>query len=125
MRYALSFCLTLSLAGCMATGVKVQEAQLDQFLRGTTTYAEVVHALGPPTSTTRHANGARDVVYAYTQIQASPLNFVPLAGAFLGGMTSEHSAVTIAFDPAGRFVDYTTTHGSDVMGTGISSGARQ
>jgi hypothetical protein len=116
--------LTL-LTGCYATGVKVREEQLTVLQRGTSTYAEVVQTLGPPTATTLHADGSREVVYTYTQVQANPVNFIPIVGSFLGGATSEHSRVTLAFDPAGRLVQYSTTHGSDTVGTGLSSGAKQ
>jgi hypothetical protein len=114
-----------TLTGCYATGVKVREDQLAQLQRGTSTYSEVVQALGPPTSTTLHGDGSRDAVYTYNQVQANPVNFIPIVGSFLGGATSEHSSVTLAFDPAGRLVQYSTTHGSETVGTGLSSGARQ
>ena len=115
----------LTLSSGVATGIKVREAQLAQCARGTTTYAEVVQALGPPTWTTLYGDGARQVGYRYTHVQATPLNVVPIAGTFLGGATSEQRTVTLDFAPDSRLVQDAITHGSDVLGTGLTSGSRQ
>jgi hypothetical protein len=126
LRYAggVGLCVAL-LSGCIATGTKVDEGRLTELTPGITTYDACVTTFGPPTSTTLHPDKSRVVLYRYTQTQANPLNFVPVAGMFLGGTTAETTEVTLFFNPAGRLVSYTSTAGQDRMGTGLVSGSKQ
>jgi hypothetical protein len=66
MRWILALGLLGLLAGCAASGVKVSEQQAQSFKVGTSTYNDVVAALGPPTSTTVNSDGIRMAAYNYT-----------------------------------------------------------
>lgn len=111
--------------GCVSQGVKIEQAQLDLLQPGKTTYWEVVGTYGAPTTETRQADGSRQVTYAYMQVQHNAANFIPIAGALVGGMTSETTAVTLEFDRHERYVTYTSTQGKNKMGTGLISGGKQ
>ena len=121
----LLLCLCLLLPSCMATGTKVTTDQLTQFTRGTTTYADVVAALGKPTSMTLAADGSRHVTYLYSQNQMKWETFVPIVAMFSQGATAETTTVTLDFAPTGVLVSYTASEGQTQMGTGFSSGAKQ
>jgi hypothetical protein len=61
-------CVAGLLAGCAASGVKVTEQQAQQFKVGTSTYTDVVSALGPPTTSTVASNGMRTAMYNYSAV---------------------------------------------------------
>ena len=99
--------------------------RLTQFERGKTTYAEVVAALGTPTSMTLAADGSRQVTYIYNQNQMKWENFVPIVAMFSQGATAETTTVILDFDPQGVLLSYTAAEGQTQMGIGFNSGAKQ
>ena len=125
MRRLSSLLLVLGLLGCVATGTKVTEAQLGQFQIGSTRYADVVQALGPPNQSTLKSDGSREAIYTYTQAQVHAVNFIPVAGAFLGGQRSEQTSVLLVFDAQQILQQYSATQGQTAIGTGLTSGSRQ
>jgi outer membrane protein assembly factor BamE (lipoprotein component of BamABCDE complex) len=125
MRYVFLFIAVLSLSACAAYGTKVDQDKLSQFVKGKTTYAEVVRELGKPTQNTINADGSRTIMYVYGQSQAKAESFIPFVGGFLGGATSENTTVTLNFDTKNILVSYTASEGSAEMGTGLTSGRKQ
>lgn len=63
----------LALAGCAATGVKVDEARVRQFERGKTMVSEVVGALGAPTMRMVMPDGMTSIIYTYAEAAAPSL----------------------------------------------------
>ncbi|MHB8389263.1 MAG: outer membrane protein assembly factor BamE domain-containing protein [Acidobacteriaceae bacterium] len=125
MRYLFVGIALLALSGCMSMGTKVDQDQLSQFVKGRTTYAEVVQQLGEPTQNTINSDGTRTITYFYSQSQARAVDFIPVVGAFLGGSTSKDTTVTLNFDRRSLLTNYTATQGGMNVGTGIASGQRQ
>jgi hypothetical protein len=117
-------CLLLLFTGCMASGVKVEEASLRQFQAGVTTYQEVEARLGKANTNAVGFDGTRFLSYVYSQSQAHPANFVPGLRLFIGGEAREGTQVLLQFDPQGRLVGYTTSAGQMMTGTGIIGGAK-
>lgn len=109
----------LTLSGCMTSGVQVSESQLNQFERGVTTEADVVHALGKPTSVAT-SDGIRVVSYGGMHAQARPESFIPFVGAFVGGADATVSVVSFTFGLDGKLTNMSSQH-SDV---GSTSGLR-
>ena len=124
-RWMLLLFLGIVLTRCAATGTKVAPDQLTQFERGKTTYADVVAALGKPTSMALAADGSRHLIYTYTQNQMKWETFVPIVAMFSQGATAETTTVTLDFAPTGVLVSYTASAGQTQLGTGFSSGAKQ
>ena len=60
----------------------VSDAQLAAFQDGKTTVAEVVAALGQPTSDVRSSDGLRVLGYGYMRAETSGAAFIPVVGAF-------------------------------------------
>lgn len=111
----------LLLCGCMASGVIVNEQQVQQFKRGETTEGQIVAVLGQPTSRS-NMNGRRSISYTGVQAQARPASFIPYIGGLVGGSDVRHSSYTFSFDSNGKLADIISTEGVTGTGTGFASG---
>jgi outer membrane protein assembly factor BamE (lipoprotein component of BamABCDE complex) len=125
MRYVCVIVVLLVFTSCVSTGTKVDQDKLARFEKGKTTYAEVIQQFGKPTQSTVNSDGTRTVVYTYVQSQAKAANFIPIVGAFVGGVDTENTSVMMNFDKDSVLTNYSATQGSSSIGTGINSGARQ
>lgn len=111
------------LAGCASAGVKVSEQQAEAFKVGTSTYADVVTALGPPTTTTLDAKGMRTAAYTYSSIRAQPQNFIPYVGRLVEGYDHQSSVVTFAFDQSGILTGTTSSQSGIAAGANLAAGS--
>lgn len=73
-----------ALAGCAASGTQVSQGAALQFKEGVSTEAQIVAALGRPTSTSI-SSGMKFIVYSGMQYQVKGATFIPIVGAFAGG----------------------------------------
>lgn len=121
MRVAAAVCLAGLMAGCAASGVKVSEQQAESFKVGTSSYADVVAALGEPTATTVAANGTRTAAYNYSSIRSQPQNFIPYLGPLIAGYDNQSSSVSFTFDQRGVLTG--TTSSQSGVGTGANLAA--
>jgi hypothetical protein len=96
--------LTLLLAaGCtVSSGVKVDEHQMAAFTAGKTTEADVVRALGQPSSAT-HAAGGAILTYVFTTSTASAANFIPGLALVKGRTDSSTQICQIFLDAHGQY----------------------
>ena len=90
-------CATI-LGGCAASGVQVTDQQAQEFQVGKSTYADVVAALGEPTSMTLSSGRGRVAVYSYSAVSSRPQNFIPFIGRLVAGYEKKSSAVVFVFD---------------------------
>lgn len=125
MHYLSMLIVLFALSACMSYGTKVDQERLAQFVKGKTTYAEVIQQLGKPSQSTINADGVRTISYTYGQSQVKASTFIPIVGAFVGGSESENTTVTLSFDKNSVLTDYTATEGGMDMGSGITSGRKQ
>lgn len=96
-----------SLAGCVhGGGTRISDAQLAAFQDGKTTVAEVVAALGQPTSDVRSSDGFRVLGYGYMRAETSGAAFIPVVGAFAASASGQIRNVTLIFDKAGVMTQY-------------------
>ena len=107
--------VALAVAGCSASGVKVDPATVASFKPGQTTAAQVVAALGAPSYDVALGDGSRMMAYSYAQMSVRPETFIPIVGAFAGGADSRSSTVTLRFKPDGTLAD--TTSSTVTMGS--------
>ena len=117
--------LVLVCVGCAAQGKRVEEGQLLQFERGTTTYYDAVAALGRPSASVRHEDGTRQVVYTWSHVQLHWQNFVPLLDRLHQGSDAETTTVQLNFDAQDRLVSWTATTSHTPTGYGVISGGKQ
>src|SRR6476646_1370154 len=109
------------MASCASSGVQVTAQQAQAFKVDTSTYSEVVAALGEPTSVTSSSNGNRVAVYSYSAVASRPQNFIPYVGPFVSGYDTKSSAVTFIFDSKGILRESSSTQNN--MGTGVDLAA--
>lgn len=114
------FALAVILAGCASHGVMVSDQQVQQFKRGVTTEAEVVAALGQPTTVTTF-NGMRMLVYSGAYAQARPASFIPIIGPLVGGSDVRASSVMFRIEN-GIVADIISSQTASGGGTGLASG---
>ena len=114
--------LGLLLGGCAATGVQVKEEQLAAFEKGKTTLQEVVAALGQPTGNTLMPDGSRMISYTYAQAQARPATFIPIVGAFAGGVDARSNTAMLTFDQRGILKSTMSSSHQQGTGTGFAAG---
>ena len=117
--------LLILLTSCVSMGRKVDQNQLSGFVKGKTTYDEVIRQLGKPTQSMINSDGTRTLMYFYSQHQMNPANFIPYVGMFVGGSQSENTSVMLNFDHKLVLVNYSASEGGVNMGTGIISGQKQ
>jgi hypothetical protein len=121
MRGVIALCVAGLLASCAASGVKVSEQQAESFKVGSSTYNDVVAALGPPTTSTVTADGTRMAVYSYAAVRSQAQNFIPYIGPLVAGYDTQSSAVTFTFNQAGVLTGTSSTQTG--MGTGANLAA--
>jgi outer membrane protein assembly factor BamE (lipoprotein component of BamABCDE complex) len=105
----------LILAGCASSGVRVTDEQMSKFHEGQTTKQEVIAALGQPTTTMRNADGTTMLMYTYAEARTRGSTFIPIVGAFVGGVDTRSNNVMLTFDQQG--VLKTTSSSSSQYGT--------
>ncbi|MBV8798920.1 MAG: hypothetical protein JOY77_10245 [Alphaproteobacteria bacterium] len=117
----LAMASAVALAGCMATGVQVDQKAISKFEKGRTTVADVEAALGAPTNSMISSDGDQTIMYNYMQMQMRPESFIPYVGAFVGGADTKSSFAMFKFDQRGVLVNYTLSNGQMGMGTNLES----
>lgn len=109
-------------SACAATGVQITEEQLSFLKPGKTTIEEAVANLGQPNMNMRNPDGTRMISYVYSEAQARPETFVPIVGAFIGGVDARSNVVMLQFDRDGRLMAHTASSSMFGTGTNFSSG---
>lgn len=94
-------CMTvLVLAGCAASGTRVNPAQLAGFQPGVTTEADVTKALGKPQSVIASSDGTRILGYAFVKYQIGSMEMNSTTFTFdKGGKLAVHQAMETGSAP--------------------------
>lgn len=115
--------LALVLGGCASSGVQIAPERLGDFKEGTTTEAEVIAKLGPPTGVTTAA-GMRLLTYSGADYQTRPATFIPFIGPLVGGVDVRTSMVMFKFDSAGKLVEVVTHRSQSAGASGLTAGSK-
>ena len=110
----------LLLSACASSGVRVTDDQLSQFKEGQTTKQEVITALGQPTTTIRNADGTTMIMYTYAEARTRGSTFIPIVGAFAGGMDTRSNNVVMTFDRQGILQNTSSSSSQYGTATGIT-----
>lgn len=89
-----------------SSGTQIDQLALSQFQKGKTTYAQVVQALGQPTSSMTQADGSTIATYASHTRNSEVATMGILTGA--RGTGSSYTSTTFTFDAKGILKDYTS-----------------
>lgn len=117
--------LSLMLSACASTGIKVDQSKLAELHKGETTYSEAIQKLGKPTQTIMPGDDTKTIMYVYSSAQARPETFIPIAGAFVGGMDTETSVVSLRFDKEDILQNITSSQGGYGTGTGFEANSQK
>ncbi len=105
--------------GCAtSSGTKVEASSLSFIQKGKTTKSELVSKLGQPDETGVDSNGKETVSWIHSNSRTDAKTFIPIAGAFIGGATSENTALKVILDKRGVVSDYEYTGGRQVSKLG-------
>lgn len=110
-RYTFVALALLTSACTYGGGEKVEQKALSDLKVGTTTFEQVVSALGPPTNTITNSDGTRIVTYAHYATHIDPVMMIPMVSYVAGGSKTESQAVTLNFDKRGVLSSYSSTGG--------------
>lgn len=101
--------------GCAtSSGTKVEASSLTFIQKGKTTKSELVSKLGQPDETGVDSNGKETVSWIHSNSRTDAKTFIPIAGAFIGGATSENTTLKVILDKRGVVSDYEYTGGRQV-----------
>ena len=119
------FCLLAVsiMAGCVSMGRKLDQEAVNRIHEGKTTRAEVVQWLGSPDQTTRMGESTT-FQYHFARASAKPEGFIPIVGAFAGGVNMQNQMVSVTFDRNGIVRQLMSTGGGSEVGVGLSAGSR-
>ncbi len=112
--------VALLLSACASSGVRVTDDQMSQFKEGQTTKQEVIAALGQPTTTMRNSDGTTMVMYTYSEARTRGSTFIPIVGAFAGGVDTRSSNVVLTFDQRGVLQSTSSSSSQYGTATGIA-----
>ncbi len=105
--------------GCAtSSGTKVEASSLTFIQKGKTTKSELVSKLGQPDETGVDSNGKETVSWIHSNSRTDAKTFIPIAGAFIGGATSENTTLKVILDKRGVVSDYEYTGGRQVSKLG-------
>ena len=120
MRY-LAILILLVLGACTSTGTKVDQEKLNAFVKGKTTYTEVVKQLGDPDRSVINEDGTTTILYTHKVTADKAASYIPFVGGFIeGGAGSENTTVEINFNKKSILTSYSVTEKD--MGTGAANG---
>jgi len=124
-RIAFILVILLITACATTTGQVVEIKDTAAFIKGKTTYNEVVSRFGEPSSMTINSDGTRIITYTHIDTQPNPTDYVlPTIGGVVGAVvpyagivtgmiphsssaTAETTNVTLTFDQKLILIDYT------------------
>jgi outer membrane protein assembly factor BamE (lipoprotein component of BamABCDE complex) len=87
-------------AGCASAGRQINPDLVSMVHKGSTRQ-DVRGVLGAPQQFTRDIDGNESWVYVYAHSQVKGTTFIPIYGAFAGGVDTQTQSVTVKFDKSG------------------------
>ena len=103
------------LAGCASAGNNFDSRKLSEIKKGETTESQLITLFGKPESRGINEDGVVKLTWLYTESTVKGATFIPLVGAFAGGVDSKTKTLMVRLDQAGKVAGY------DYSGGGFSS----
>jgi outer membrane protein assembly factor BamE (lipoprotein component of BamABCDE complex) len=117
---ALTIALTI---GCASVGEKFDMGKVDQIKKGETTQQEIVQMFGKPSTIVRNSNGETVLSYMYVHAQTKGTSFIPVAGAFMGGVRTQSQTLSVILGPDGKVKDFNSAISGAEMDQNASAGS--
>ena len=110
--------------GCASIGHQINQGAVDSIVKGKTTQQQILLSLGSPDLITKTGNGNTVYVYRYARAAARPESFIPLIGAFVGGVDVQGQMTRVTFGPDGTVKDFVSTQSGTELNKGLATGSR-
>ncbi len=111
------------LIGCASIGHPIDQNAVNKIQKDITTKQQVAELLGNPDRVTTSGNICM-WTYQYARASAKAATFIPIAGAFAGGMNTQSQVVMIRFDQDGIVRDVTDSHSGMESDSGLATQRR-
>ena len=107
MRYLLTLVCVFAIVGCSSVGTPIPKDKINQIRIGVTTEPDLFLLFGTPSTKTLDPSGAIVLTWVYSSATTKPATFVPLAGPFIGGYSTELQQLTVLVNRKGRVERWT------------------
>jgi hypothetical protein len=94
--------------GCASAGRPIAQQNVSKIKTGVTTEADLVRMFGPPNSKSLTSDGKILMMWIYSESQVKGTTFIPIVGAFAGGVDSRTQTLSVLIGSNGKVVRYTT-----------------
>lgn len=108
--------------GCASVGRKIDPTAASQLKNGQS-MADVRGLIGAPDQVTRDGNGNETWMYLYSRASVKGATFIPVVGAFAGGMNTQNQSVVVIF-ANGTVSHVQSSFGGMDVNQGANSGSR-
>jgi outer membrane protein assembly factor BamE (lipoprotein component of BamABCDE complex) len=95
------------LASCASVGTPIAQENVKKIRPGVTTEADLVRMFGQPSTKTLDSNGKTILGWIYSEAQTKGTTFIPIAGAFVGGVNTRTQMLSVLIGRNGRVERYT------------------
>ncbi len=120
MKNIILLTLVLLAAGCASTGTKFDAAQVQTIERGQTTRSELETRFGKPMAVGFDGDGRQTATWIYSHARSQAQSFIPIAGAFVGGVDVQMQQLVVLFDAAGVVSDYNYNDSANAVNYGLA-----
>ena len=97
----------LVLVGCSSVGKPIAKEKIKQIQVDVTTEPDLIRMFGVPSTKTLDASGNIVLTWVYSHAATKPETFIPVAGAFVGGVKTRLQQLTVLIGKRGRVERYT------------------
>lgn len=123
-KYLILASLLLALGGCASTGSMAMKNEntttlQQKIIKGKTTKQEITQLFGEPQSRSVDDRGNETWTYSYSNSTSNIANFIPYAGALIGGAESKTRIMTVTFYKSNRVKTYNLSESQDETRTGL------
>ena len=100
----------LGLAACAHDGgTVVDPTKVSSFQKGTTTRAQVISTLGPPSGSSVNSDGTTSIRYSHFDQKVNAATYIPIVGLFAGGASTDTQTCVFRFDATDHYLDGSCT----------------
>ena len=97
------------------------QSKVEQIQRGVSTREDVRKLIGSLDSMTKDSDRREIWTYFYSSATSKPESFIPIVGAFAGGVNMRTQHTMIFFGEDGKVERYTSSTGGTDVGTGLNA----
>ena len=110
----------LLLAGCATSGRDFDITSVQRIEKASTTRGELEQWMGKPMAVGFDGDGNQTATWLYTKAKSQPQSFIPIAGAFVGGVDVRQKQLIAVFDERGVVIDFNYNDSESEMNYGLA-----